>query len=230
MPPLFGSVPAPVAVHFLLRVTMEPGSEWDFGDRLGQVGLVVERGTLTLVDPRGGQDRRRTGDSLALNQNAPHLVQNRDAAPLAFLVFGIVPARFTGTSILEVHRATCPPGARLPYFRDCHHLGEPFVPFELDGPGGSSARERTELTISEMVPEIGPGVALFRGLGAGRYHLAEPRWQESDPPVYVYCADRTEGPFVDGPTLAEFRGTASAGLVLDVPEGAYVVCDWYAGV
>jgi hypothetical protein len=137
--------------------------------------------------------------------------------------------RPTGTGKIEIHRALCPPGADAPYFEDCHHQGQDGIRYGLDGPDGLSTTGTTAITTSELVTTPGPGIVVFDTLAAGHYYLSDLDAQRGDGDVYVYCADHSDRTD-DGRFLADFRGSATTGIEVEVPGSAYVICDWYANV
>jgi hypothetical protein len=217
----------PSTFSFLARISVDAHTEWNLGDRLGTIMLVVERGTLTTRALSGDYQQTGRGDALELRSNDPHRIVNDGDGRLTVLVFGVMsdPA---GSGVLEIHRAHCPPGARAPYFADCHHLGEEHVPYSVVDPGGYDALGTTSIGVTDAVDDPGPGIAIFRGIPAGRYHLAEEGQDDPSRQDYIYCADHTGLPASDAPKLAEFSGPTAAGIDVEIPGGAYVICDWYA--
>lgn len=218
----------PATISFLARVTIEPDADWDMGQRLDEVVILVEKGELSINDATGERLQLSSEEDLALSPNAPHLLRNRGQTPLVFLMFGALSVE-SGNSVLEVHRARCGPGAQPPYFQDCHNRGEAGVFLQLEGPDDYGLSGVTEIGLSDTVTTPGPAIAIFRGIPEGQYHLSQ-RQAESSDRVFIACFDRTEIDFGDGDLLAEQEGSASAGIDIDVPPDSFVVCEWYAGI
>lgn len=215
-------------VTFLGRVTISPDDEWDLGRQLNEVTLLVERGEMTIDDLTGARVRLGPDESLTLVSNAPHRVRNFSQEPLTFLMFGMLSSN-SGSSVLEVHRARCGPGAQPPYFRDCHDNGRAGAMLRLEGPNGYDQTGVTEMGLSETVTSPGPAIAIFRALPAGEFQLRQ--WAaDSGERVFISCSDNTGVESGSGPLLAEHEGPASEGIDLDIPADAYVICEWYTGV
>lgn len=121
------------------------------------------------------------------------------------------------TSSLEFHALRCPagmdPGSDLYGF--CHESGLSGVTFDLVGPAESTASQTTTVPVSP-----GPGVAVFPDLSAGTYTAS---WRGFDPnaTLVVYCS------LADADDAVPFTTVGADSIVLDLPAGTGVVCDWY---
>jgi quercetin dioxygenase-like cupin family protein len=211
-------------VSFAMRVVVDPGAEWDFGNRLGYVVLAVERGRLVLGDTAGDALRLDPGDIAEIAEPDPHRVANLGDEPASFLLVGSVDAH-GGHGVLEVRRAECPPGAQRPYLLNCRRGPDRLTPIGVTGPSGFSAFQASEPAGADSGA---PSVVIFRGLEGGRYHLTDHAAVEGDRAA-ISCVEQDAEGFGDGPLVAEFTGDATRGIDVDLVSGASVVCYWYSG-
>jgi hypothetical protein len=145
------------------------------------------------------------------------VIQLQAGVPVLCDWYNIPDVQVTNAGWIELHKAVCEPGYEpgAAIFADCHDRGVEGVTFSVEGPNGYFAELTTTLPATP-----GPGVARFTSLEPGSYTIYEDVPGDTGS-IFVDCY------LDDLVTDVPVTYTETDGIVMTLPQGGQVYCDWY---